>query len=149
MRATTKASVKTSVKTFGSGLIGAGLVLALYLVLAPGYADYRARVESGEVLRNLHPVQAEIEARAKQQGSLSGVGLNIQAKLPANARLFIQPDGMLIAHGQQHGQMLVLIPSHTQGRTTWACLASGQAKDMPSACHALGPPAARPTLSSH
>lgn len=123
-------------KSFILDCLGAVILVALAALAFPTFTNYRARHEVDGWLSQIQPVQAQIAARATQQGKLEGSGANIAPPLFESVRpdiLLIEPDGRIILKGGNSGQMLLLIPSLNAGQIRWTCL-GGPDDALPEHC---------------
>ena len=65
----------------------------------------------------------------------SGVGVKTPINFPADPKVSITRDGVILIHGKGYGQLLALIPVQSNRSIKWTCL-GGSAKDVPAACRA-------------
>ena len=106
-------------------------------VIYPQYADYRSMSQTSVMLNFLRvEVQDKIEAKAALLGSLEGAGRGITMSPAAGnflRKIHVEPNGLVIAKGGARGQLLVLVPSLSQGKVNWHCV-GGADHDVPSQC---------------
>ena len=119
---------------FGTAIL---LVAIAVFVVYPQYADYRSMSQTSVMLNFLRvELQDRIEAKAVQLGTLEGVGGGVSMVLsPGNflRKVHVEPNGLIVAKGGARGQILVLLPSLSQGKVTWRCV-GGADHDVPSQC---------------
>jgi Tfp pilus assembly major pilin PilA len=116
------------------GASGALLVLVAAAVIVPQYADYTARASAAGALNDLRELQERVAARALSSQSLSGSGVGISQSPPPSLReITVLADGVVVAVASRFGQVIVLVPSYSNGSVSWRCMA-GSAKDVPPPC---------------
>lgn len=122
------------------GFLGmlAALVLAGYTYSM--YGDYRSEAQSSAWFIELLPTMQEIEAQARQQNTLAGVGAHIGKTAPRLTRVnFFHVDdrGTIIVRGGTDGQVIVLIPQFDKGNVSWRCI-GGPSRAVPPDCRDQG-----------
>lgn len=114
-----------SMSCFGKGFFGAFIVLAVAAFIVPQYSDYAASAETSAWMAQVAPVQAHVAANAEREQSLVNAGQD--AKRPnfsrhAPAYFEITKDGMIFIQGGREGQLIVLVPTLTEGKVSWRCI---------------------------
>ena len=119
---------------FGTAIL---LVAIAVFVVYPQYADYRSMSQTSVMLSFLRvELQDKIEAKAVQLGTFEGVGRGVSMVSSTGnflREVHVEPNGLIVAKGGARGQILVLLPSLSQGKVTWRCV-GGADHDVPSQC---------------
>ena len=103
-------------------------------VFMPMRSDYSSRAESYKILKHLERAKKEIEARFMNQRDRVNIGKEVSIESnPIIGRAFVSPDGIIFAQGAAHGQIIVLMPSNSNGKVSWICW-GGSFKDVPFQC---------------
>ena len=125
-------------KRFWQGF-GAAILLGAVgaFVVYPQYADYRSMSQTSVMLTFLRvELQDKIESKAVRLGTLEGGGSGVSmVPSPGNfmRTVHVEPNGLIVAKGGARGQVLVLLPSLSQGKVTWRCVGCAD-QDVPSQC---------------
>lgn len=126
---------------FAKGMLGAFVFLLATalaaLVILPFYSDYRSRAAASEWLMSVGSVKIDIADNAMRLNSVlnSGVGVKTPINFPADPKVEITRDGVILIHGKGYGQLFALIPERSGQFIKWTCL-GGSAKDVPAECRA-------------
>ena len=103
-------------------------------VFMPMRSDYSSRAESYKILEHLERTKKEIEARFMNQRDHVNIGKDVSIESSSIiGRAFVSPDGIIFAQGEAHGQIMILIPSYSNGKMSWSCW-GGSFKDVPFQC---------------
>lgn len=104
------------------------------VIVLPMWSDYSSRAESYKILKHLERTKKEIEARFINQRNHVNIGKEVSIESnPIIGRAFVSPDGIIFAQGAAHGQIIVLMPSNSNGKVSWICW-GGSFKDVPFQC---------------
>ena len=111
------------------------VVSLIFLMIALSmWTDYSSRAESYKILKHLERAKKEIEARFMNQRDHVNIGKDVSIESsPIIGRAFVSPDGIIFAQGEAHGQIMILIPSYSNGKMSWSCW-GGSFKDVPFQC---------------
>lgn len=108
--------------------------LVFLAIVLPMWSDYSVRAESHKILEHLESAKKEIEARLMNQRNPVNIGKNITMESnPMVGRVFVSSDGIIFVQGAAHGQIIILIPSYSNGKVSWNCW-GGSFKDVPFRC---------------
>jgi len=117
-------------KSFLLGLLGSIVGLIAAALAYSQYGDYIAESEiSGWIAQN-EAVQSAIARRAREHGSLVGVGREVVLPDIAYAPpdfYRVTDDGVILMRGGDDGQFVALVPTLANGEVTWQCI--GGSKD--------------------
>ena len=103
-------------------------------VFMPMRSDYSSRAESYKILEHLERTKKEIEARFMNQRDHVNIGKDVSIESSSIiGRAFVSPDWIIFAQGEAHGQIMILIPSYSNGKMSWSCW-GGSFKDVPFQC---------------
>lgn len=104
------------------------------VIVLPMWSDYSSRAESYKILKHLERAKKEIEARFMNQRDHVNIGKDVSIESSSIiGRAFVSPDGIIFAQGEAHGQIMILIPSYSNGKMSWSCW-GGSFKDVPFQC---------------
>jgi len=104
------------------------------VIFMPMWADYSSRAESYKILKHLERTKKEIEARFMNQRDHVNIGKDVSIESSSIiGRAFVSPDWIIFAQGEAHGQIMILIPSYSNGKMSWSCW-GGSFKDVPFQC---------------
>ncbi|GAA6143193.1 hypothetical protein NBRC116584_30110 [Hydrogenophaga sp. 5NK40-0174] len=119
------------------GMLGAVVALVAAAMVYPQYSDYRARAQTDSWLFTVEEVQRKVETNAERKRSLVGAGTGVERPkfLPSIAPEYfrVTNDGIIFVKGGRDGQLVVLMPSLSGSKITWACI-GGSLRTMPSRC---------------
>ena len=108
--------------------------LIFLMIVLSMWTDYSSRAESYKILKHLERTKKEIEARFINQRNHVNIGKEVSIESnPIIGRAFVSPDGIIFAQGAAHGQIIVLMPSNSNGKVSWICW-GGSFKDVPFQC---------------
>ena len=127
-------------------LIGWAILLVPYLILAPQYSDYMARVRVSTIFMQMQALKPLVESRLKTDSPQLGFGENEAAiaelKNTRNAMIHVTQGGTIIgaalvanAFGQnKRAAVIILEPAQTQnGQIEWQCSGMPQ-REIPALC---------------
>ena len=124
-------------RAFLFGGLGAAVVLISVALTLPMYADYRSRVQASDSVILARGLQQRIEDYFLQnktaQLPAEATSWSIQGAEPVISRVEIFRNGAFVIVLRKYGQVVVFIPSYSEGKVTWRCL-GGSSKDVPSHC---------------
>lgn len=124
-------SALKSILYWSSSFIVAFIAVAL---IVPMYVDYSSREESFAMIKRLEKMQKEIEPEIQGGKWVSLAARNIMIDRHADiGKIFVSAEGMIVAQGMERGQIVILMPSHENGKITWRCM-GGSFKDVPPQC---------------
>lgn len=122
---------KKTIITWSISFIVSFITLVIFM---PMWSDYSSRAESYKILKHLERTKKEIEARFINQRNHVNIGKEVSIESnPIIGRAFVSPDGIIFAQGAAHGQIIVLMPSNSNGKVSWICW-GGSFKDVPFQC---------------
>jgi hypothetical protein len=122
---------KKTIITWSISFIVSFITLVIFM---PMWSDYSSRTESYKILKHLERAKKEIEARFMNQRDHVNIGKDVSIESsPIIGRAFVSPDGIIFAQGEAHGQIMILIPSYSNGKMSWSCW-GGSFKDVPFQC---------------
>jgi hypothetical protein len=111
-----------------AGLVAAGFAYSMY-------GDYRGEAESSAWFVELLPTMQQVEALARQQNSLAGVGSRAGKTNPRFAHIDffrIEDQGTIIVRGGTDGQMMALVPQLDAGNVKWRCIGGSSHAVLPA-----------------
>lgn len=112
-------------RSFFIGFIGVLAAVLACLLLYPMYSDYRAAAQTSRWLAEVEPAQRLVAENARRLNSLVGAGVGVGRPnfSAADPELFeVTPEGTILIKGGLEGQLVVLIPTRTNGQVAWRCL---------------------------